>query len=137
MTAVNAGPATATIEARLPWNRTGIRLQAGSRYELTATGLWIDKNYEAGPDGYVSPNLLMRLGEFRRRVPKAKWFALVGALDEDESTQFVIGSRMVYTPVRSGELTCFANDWGSKYDNNSGTLTLSVNLLLQLTAAKA
>jgi len=137
MTAVNAGPATATIEARLPWNRTGIRLQAGSRYELTATGLWIDKNYEAGPDGYVSPNLLMRLGEFRRRVPKARWFALVGALDEDESTQFVIGSRMVYTPVRSGELTCFANDWGSKYDNNSGTLTLSVNLLLQLTAAKA
>ena len=134
---MNAGPATATIEARLPWNRTGIRLQAGSRYELTATGLWIDKNYEAGPDGYVSPNLLMRLGEFRRRVPKAKWFALVGALDEDESTQFVIGSRMVYTPVRSGELTCFANDWGSKYDNNSGTLTLSVNLLLQLTAAKA
>ena len=137
MTAVNAGPATATIEARLPWNRTGIRLQAGSRYELTATGLWIDKNYEAGPDGYVSPNLLMRLGEFRRRVPKARWFALVGALDEDESTQFVIGSRMVYTPVRSGELTCFANDWRSKYDNNSGTLTLSVNLLLQLTAAKA
>jgi hypothetical protein len=137
MTAVNAGPASATIDARLPWNRTGIRLQAGSRYELTATGLWVDKNYEAGPDGYVSPNLLMKLGEFRRRVPKAKWFALIGALDEDESTQFVIGSRMVYTPVRSGELTCFANDWRSKYDNNSGALTLSVNLLSQLTAAKA
>ena len=136
MTAVNTDPASATIEARLPWNRTGIRLQAGSRYELTATGLWIDKKYEAGPDGYASPNVVMKLGEFRRRVPKANWFALIGALDEDESTQFVIGSRMVYTPVRSGELTCFANDWRSKYDNNSGALTLTVNLLLQLTAAR-
>lgn len=127
--AVNVNPASATIEARLPWNRTSIHLLAGSRYELTATGLWIDKKYESGPDGYVSPNLLMKLGEFRRRVPKARWFALIGALDADESTQFVIGARTTYEPPRTGELTCFANDWQSKYENNSGSVTLSVKRL--------
>lgn len=126
---MNISPTSATIEASLPWNRTGIQLQAGSRYEISATGLWIDKEYEAGPEGYVSPNLLMKLGEFRRRVPKARWFALIGALDADESTQFVIGSHVIYTPTRSGELTCFANDWQSKYGNNKGALTLSVQRL--------
>ena len=108
------------------WNRTGIKVEAGVRYALTATGTWIDKKYESSPDGYRSPNLLMKLAEFRRRMRHANWFALIGALDEDESTQFVIGSERDYTPPRSGELTCFANDWRSAYSNNTGTVTLTV-----------
>ena len=59
----------------------------------------------------------------------AKWFALIGALDEDEATQFVIGTKIVFTSPRAGELTCFANDWRSKYDNNKGTVTIAVTPL--------
>lgn len=117
---------TAVIDSRQLWNRTGITLEGGVTCEITATGTWIDKKYEAGPDGYDSPNLLMKLAEAGRRVRGAKWLALVGALDGDESTQFVIGRGVRYTPPRTGELTCFANDWRSKYGNNRGSVTVSV-----------
>lgn len=116
----------ATIDSTKPWNHTGIQLEAGKSYEMTATGEWVDKIYACGPDGYNSPNLLMRLAEFKRRVPKAKWFALIGAIDEDLATAFVIGGGYTFQAPRSGELTAFANDWASKYGNNRGSVELTV-----------
>jgi hypothetical protein len=121
-----AEPAPATIDSRVPWNHTGIRVRAGTTYVLTAAGTWIDKKYTSGPDGYDSPNLVMKAAEFNRRVRTAKWFALVCALDERASTQFVVGRRVEYAAATGGELTCFANDWMSKYGNNSGSVTLTV-----------
>jgi hypothetical protein len=114
------------IEPSRIWNHTGLRLDAGVTYDLRAEGRWIDRTYECGPDGYDSPNLIMKLAELGRRMRQAKWFALVGAIDEAEATQFVIGSQAVYVPPRSGELTCFANDWMSKYGNNRGAVVLTV-----------
>jgi hypothetical protein len=119
----------ANVDSRLLWNRTGIRVEAGARYKIVASGRWIDKKYESGPDGYDSPNLLMKLAESRRRVRSAKWFALIGAVDEDESTQFVIGNGTTFTAPRTGRLTCFANDWRSKLDNNCGSVTIEVTRL--------
>ena len=124
-----AGQWTAVIDAAQPWNRTGIHLQAGVRYEFRAEGEWWDAQNPSGPDGYASPNLVMRLAEFWRRERHARWFALIGALDEDPQTQFVIGASARYTPGRSGELTCYANDWSSKYKNNRGKLALTVRQL--------
>ncbi|MGE4280104.1 MAG: DUF2235 domain-containing protein [Magnetospirillum sp.] len=34
-----------------PWNATGIWMEAGTRYQFTATGEWLDKNIPCGPDG--------------------------------------------------------------------------------------
>ncbi|MBI2185720.1 MAG: hypothetical protein HYU37_01205 [Acidobacteria bacterium] len=117
------------------WSHTGIHLKAGVVYDIRATGTWLDASIRTGPAGYASTDVsplkvpFFKLAESRRRVPTANWFALIGALDEDESTQFVIGPGTPahgFTPPRDGELTCFANDLRSKYDNNSGAIEITV-----------
>ena len=42
---------TVDVFARDPWNYTGIWLEQGVSYELTATGEWQDKNISCGPSG--------------------------------------------------------------------------------------
>jgi uncharacterized protein (DUF2235 family) len=71
-----------------------------------------------------------------RREEKMPWFALVGAIAnggnprEDGTPEphetFKIGDGCTYTPKRSGYLHCFANDAWHFYDNNRGSVTLSV-----------
>ena len=124
---------TAGVAADQFWNRTGIRVEAGAVYDIEADGAWNDASIPSGPDGYSSNQVaffkvpFFRLAESRRRLPSANWFALIGAIDTDESTQFVIGGgKLGYRPQKSGELTCFANDLRSKYDNNSGEIRLTV-----------
>lgn len=108
------------------WVDTGITLEAGTTYELVAAGEWHDASIPTGPDGYDSVNVLQEETESLRRVPDAKWFALIGALDHRKETEFVIGSRAEYTPTERGELTCFANDLIGFYLNNHGSVTLTV-----------
>jgi len=117
---------TVMIDSRLLWNRTGIMLQAGERYQLDAGGVWVDKKYSCGPSGYASPNLLMKCFEYVRRARHQNWFALMGALDCDEKTLFYIGDSLALASERSGELTCFANDWRLTYGNNRGSVQLTV-----------
>jgi hypothetical protein len=117
---------TAQIAARAAWNRTGIILQAGHTYSMTASGEWFDWRNVCGPDGYPSPNWLFRLAEPLRRARHEQWFTLIGALDRDKRTLFRIGTSCGYTAQRSGELTCFANDLSLFYLNNRGRAALSV-----------
>ena len=111
------------------WVDTGITLEAGKKYDLVATGEWKDASIVTGPDGYDSVNLLQKGTEGLRRVPTAKWFALIGALDRRKDTEFHIGSKAVYAPTETGQLTCFANDLVGFYGNNHGDITLSVTEL--------
>ena len=69
---------------------------------------------------------MLRLAERLRRAPSQQWFALIGAIDQDPSTQFLIGTGCDYRPPRSGKLTCFANDVLGFYWNNKGQLELTV-----------
>jgi hypothetical protein len=108
------------------WVETGVQLQGGRTYRLAAVGTWTDKQYTCGPEGYPSPNVLLRVMERLRRVPSAPWFALVGTIDRDMKTAFVIGAGCEVTPPRSGELICFANDVRGFYGNNSGAVALFV-----------
>jgi hypothetical protein len=122
----NDDMASIDVTSQEHWVDTGIRLEAGRTYELTASGEWKDASIPTGPDGYESANLLQRETEGLRRMPAAQWFALVGALDRRKETEFLIGSRVRYTATESGELTCFANDLIGFYRNNHGSVTLSV-----------
>lgn len=115
------------IVARDYWNNTGIVLERGVRYKLTAEGEWKDRSIVSSASGYSrSLNWLQRLTQHLRRAPELRWFALVGALDRDLSTRFLIGESVVYTPIRDGQLTCFANDLRGFYSNNSGSVRLTV-----------
>lgn len=97
---------TAEINARKPWNYTGIYLVAGGEYEFTATGQWMDKKIVSGPDGLAKTSFwgqlcrwaisasmyglqslyrLLPWGKdaeflFTKRVHVANWFELIGVI---------------------------------------------------------
>jgi hypothetical protein len=51
----------------------------------------------------------------------------MGSLDGASETIFLIGSHAAYTPARSGEVVCFANDVPGFYWNNKGSITLTID----------
>ena len=116
----------ATVRARVQWNRTGIVLTAGETYQFAATGCWVDFFIPYGPAGGPSKFAYLRRFERRRRVPEANWFTLIGGVDAQKDTAFVIGSRCSHSPRVDGELTCFANDVPGFYWNNFGAIQLAV-----------
>ena len=120
-----------SIRARDKWNHTGLVLDAGGIYRFVADGQWIDWYITYGPAGGDSgSNLFLRPVERFRRRPKDNWFALIGAVGEDESTTFLIGAgKPEFRAEHSGELTCYANDMSIAYVNNRGSVSLSVERL--------
>ena len=72
-----------------------------------------------------------------KRVESMPWFALVGAVANENDPQkdgtpdgmevFLIGASRNFTPTKSGYLYCFANDAWHFYDNNKGSVTLTVH----------
>jgi hypothetical protein len=114
------------IDSRAHWVDTGVLIVAGATYELRATGTWRDASIDTDASGYASANIFQRLTERLRRMPDAPWFALIGAIDRREDTQFVIGTASRFRATASGQLTCFANDLRGFYFNNSGNVILTV-----------
>ena len=122
------------IDSQVRWVRTGITLRAGRTYRLTAGGTWKDKAKSCGPDGYASREYpdratrwFLRCFWWTRRKRRAPWLALIGALDSDRRTRFVIGTAATFTPPTDGELLCFANDACTAYGNNRGSVRLTVS----------
>lgn len=102
-------PAEVNIYAQELWNNTGIFLEAGKSYLLTATGEWMDASIKCSPagatDGSFQPaELIYGFGNLAgglqslirkvarnerrsiplaRRVPGAPWFALIGVVAND------------------------------------------------------
>ena len=72
-----------------------------------------------------------------RRVGTAPWFALIGVVANGAGAApvvpqqlhqiFVIGSGCRFTPARSGYLYAYANDAWQMYDNNRGSVALTVS----------
>jgi hypothetical protein len=113
------------IVARKIWNSTGIRVEKGREYDFTAHGRWVDMILRHGANGDPS-NVYMRLFERWRRVENQNWFALIGAVNQDIATAFLIGEGGRLRMTASGELTCFANDVRGFYWNNWGSVVLQV-----------
>ncbi len=135
MNTLSQNSRVAIIQAGLEWNKTDIELEAGCTYDFSVVGTWMDASIECSADGYPPPELKlwqkMILACFSplRRVRSEKWFALIGVIDQDMSTAFLIGQEAKGIKVaHSGKLTCFANDVPFKYGNNSGAVTLTVTV---------
>ena len=103
-------------------------LNPGTCYSLSASGRWRVGSNTCCADGYESTKIL-RLLELTRRVRQANWFTLIGAVDSAKNKPFVIGCGIIYRPVISGELLCYANDTWIAYCNNHGTVTLDIYIL--------
>jgi hypothetical protein len=122
---------TVAIRAREYWNDTGISVRSGEHYRLRAEGSWRDFLITSGPDGYATPwySLAQRLAAPLRRVPNARWFALIGAVRGAEGSPFVIGRETETVISADGTLACFANDVPGFYWNNYGAIRLSLKRL--------
>ena len=122
---------TVRIRARAYWNDTGVFMRVGDGYRLRAEGSWRDMFITAGPDGYDTPwyGIAQRLATRLRRVPTARWFALIGAIRGAEQSPFVIAAKTQAVISASGTLMCFANDVPGFYWNNCGAVALSIERL--------
>ncbi|MCZ6690631.1 MAG: glycerophosphodiester phosphodiesterase family protein [Planctomycetota bacterium] len=111
------------VYARLLLNETGFRIKEGKTYEFDADAEWVDGPILTDANGfsrwYLAP------WWFLRRVPSAKWFALMGQIGEN-GEPFVIGKNSSLTAEASGELLMFANDVRFHYSNNCGFLEVTV-----------
>ena len=93
------------ILAAEPWNHTGLRLEAGHTYRMSATGEWFDRGLPYGPEGGPAQSPIQRIFEWARRQPHQPWFVLIGAIDADNGTAFRIGKELAsFTTEESGEL---------------------------------
>ena len=119
------------IRARCRLNKTPFRLEKGRKYRIGASGRWTDLIRTASPTGYSAAYL--RWFEGWRRMPEAKWFSVIGQIDDLENTLFDIGklieNRSLYEAAATGVLHCFANDISFMYWNNRGAINLRVEEL--------
>lgn len=106
------------------WNDTGFRVESGKAYSFTCEGEWTDWFITCDANGYS--RWWLKWAEPWRRVPTANWFRLIGAIDRDPATMFEMEESGQFTSTAAGQLTCFANDWLSKYGNNRGAIRLSI-----------
>lgn len=118
--------ATFGVFSSLKWNNTTLEVHSGEIYELAATGTWYDAYISSGPEGYTASSFLMRLFCPMRRRPKEAWFALIGAINPEEETTFLIGRSLRWEVNADGILHCYANDLHRFYFNNSGLVKLKV-----------
>ena len=119
------------IIAKEFWNHTGIKLEAGNTYSfeiIPKEQVWSDGKLApqvTDADGFENP--LINVFNSLKRMRGEKWFALIGCIDEKESTFFKIGNSCPeYKPSETGELVCFANDADEHYKNNRGVMMLTI-----------
>lgn len=151
------------VFARDPWNYTGLYLEEGVEYEFRADGEWLDRTIACGPEGmdddrfqveeliYLGAGLIDKAEDVFRRLSRndkaelwwsrrdghAPWFCLMGAIangarDGDHEV-FAIGQGKTYRPEKSGYLWCFPNDAWEAYDNNRGSVSLTVRVVAAAT----
>lgn len=142
------------VPANDPWHFTGIYLEKDKTYHFTASGEWSDKDIRCDPAGRVIVGPLLQrvvretVGgidavqrwagdalnlQLARREDAFPWFCLVGAIangacENGEHETFRIGDEATFAPKASGYLFCFANDDWHMYENNSGSVRMTVRL---------
>ncbi len=115
------------VSARAMRTSANLAVVPGEQYEISATGTWCDtKKHCCTADGFESTNRILRWFEGRRRLPTARWFALIAATRDDEERGVAVGTRGLYEPAAAGTLVLFANDVSFMYFNNLGNVTVSV-----------
>ncbi|NTG45241.1 hypothetical protein [Rhizobium rhizogenes] len=111
-----------TVSAAALWTYL-CDVKKGQTYAFSASGKWTDWFIDSDANGYE--RFWLKPFASRKRMPKEKWFALIGVVDKDMATAFKIGTEKVWPATATGKLWCFANDDLSRYGNNKGTIEVS------------
>jgi hypothetical protein len=126
---------TCEVFAEPKYNWSGVLLRAGANYSFSVPqgDTWDDASITCGPAGWESERLpwykeaFVKAFEKRRRLKDANWFALTGALGDEDDELFLIGDKKTsYTAPHEADLYLFANDMPSRYDNNDGSLKVTI-----------
>lgn len=130
-------PGAVTVDSRSHYTAVAT-VTAGRVYRLSAQGRWVDWFICTDAGGFASWPL-MASSEGRRRLPEAKWFALVGLITADGQapahdaagrtplfslTPYLDGSP--WTAPADGTLQVFANDLPDRYGNNRGAIRVAL-----------
>jgi hypothetical protein len=106
---------------------SGIMVQKGETYQITATGEWQDAEFPAsdanGFKGFTAP---MFFGMLLKPLPSQYYMKLCGKVGK---WKFPIGTETTITMKRNGELLLFANDAKGFFDNNSGQMVVTLTLV--------
>lgn len=126
---------TCKVFAAKRFNWSGVMVEKGGEYSFTIPegSIWKDASLQCGPSGWATEELpwykesIVHMFENFRRYENANWFALIGALEDEDDNLFFIGNgEKTYTAPADGNLYLFANDMLSKYDNNEGSLRVTI-----------
>ncbi|MGO2130025.1 MAG: phospholipase effector Tle1 domain-containing protein [Pseudoalteromonas prydzensis] len=126
------------VYAAEPYNHTGLMLEQGGTYRFTPypEQVWYDDGVSCGPQGWHRDNVQLGVKEIPmallepfRRLPHAQWFALIGAIDNNDDNLFEIASGADIKITRSGEFCPFANDLKRFYGANTGRIKVKVTRL--------
>lgn len=127
-------PHTATIAADRGWQSSGVLLEAGKSYDVTATGRYqiaVDQK-----DNSTKPWLCEPGGvtiEYHDGRPLGILLGAIDSRDEPAATgsasfsaPLAIGLRSSVKPIASGTLYLRVNDSAAKLGDNRGTLTVTI-----------
>lgn len=126
---------TCEVLAESKYNWSGVGLRQGAKYTFSVPegDTWSDAGITCGPAGWTSEELpwykefFVKAFEKKRRLKNANWFALTGALGDEDDELFPIGdSKDPYTAPHDADLYLFANDMSSRYHNNTGSLMVTI-----------
>lgn len=126
---------TCRVFAKTKYNWSGVTLKPGVTYAFSVpeNASWRDGSLTCSPGGWQSEELpwykegVVKFFEKHRRMTDANWFALVGAVGDEDDSLFLIGDcTKSFTADKEADLYLFANDMFSKYDNNDGYLDVTI-----------
>jgi hypothetical protein len=118
------GQSLVDVQANQPSVSTGIHVTKGETYRITAEGEWQDAGFPPsdanGFKGFTAP---MFFGMLLKPLPGQYYMKLCGKVG---GWKFPIGTERTVKIKRTGELILFANDAKGFFDNNSGTITVTI-----------
>ena len=112
------------VDPRNPDFPTHIAVKADEKYFFKAKGCWKDGFLECGPNGW-GPN--WNPFAYKNRIKCQPLFLLCGNVGKNDDYAFSIGDRYTWTvpskfnnlKPEDRKLYLFANDWETRYENNT------------------
>lgn len=123
------------VYANQKYNRSQVLLEEGGNYFFTIEPgqVWFDASIACSEKGWNRDTedlglkeIFIKISEGNRRMPRAEWFELIGAIGKNDDYLFQpthhLSETKLFSPRAAGELFLFANDLASRYGNNRGRL---------------
>lgn len=129
-TETTEGPTVSVVDRTVPatqvWTPMGVSCETGDVLRIAMSG---SASHDQSASGTVGPTGLLDPFFHQFNVegfPDANTMTVIGSLDEDTDTYFVVGEGTTYVCPKDGELFLGVNDSG--VENNSGAFLATITL---------